>query len=179
MNHPDQEILELLKQDGEQAIELLFKKYYNFICRALIRILKDENLSEDLAQDVFFELWRKRDRLNITTSVKAYLRRAAVNKALNYIRDQKIKWDDNESNPQLESNLTGSHQKLETAELQIRIDAAIDALPERCRLVFTLSRFEEMTYQQIADHLGISIKTVENQISKALKTLRVSLGDFL
>lgn len=179
IDQTDKEILELLPVNGDQAMQLMFKKYYTFLTRVLIRVIKDENTVEDLAQDVFLGVWRKRDTININTSLKAYLRRAAVNKALNYIRDRKIRWEDEENHPEMESNMAGANQLLEAEELQTLIDHSIDQLPERCGLVFSLSRFEDMTYQEIADKLGISIKTVENQVSKALKLLRISLGSYL
>lgn len=179
IDQTDKDIIELLPVKGDQAMEMLFKKYYTFLCRVLIRVIPDENLVEDLAQDVFLDVWRKRDTININTSLKAYLRRAAVNKALNYIRDRKIRWEDEEKHPETVSKLVGANQLLEAEELQDLINRSVDELPERCRLVFSLSRFEEMTYQEIATELGISIKTVENQISKALKLLRISLGDYV
>ncbi len=178
-SYTDLEILALMKKDEERAMEYLFRRYYGFLCTAIYRVLPDTNLAEDLAQDVFFEFWKKRERLNITTSVKAYLKRAAVNKTLNYIRDQKMRFADEEELPNLENNQGSSQQKLEEEELQALIRASIDRLPERCRMVFVLSRYEEMSYQEIADQLDISIKTVENQISKALKFLRQALRPFV
>jgi len=175
----DKEILNLLSSNGDKAIQLLFDKYYTYLCRTLIRIIPDENTTEDLVQDVFLEFWRKRDIININTSLKAYLRRAARNKALNFIRDRKIRWEDEDKHPESESTMVSATQKLEAEELQKLINKSIDELPERCRLVFTLSRYEEMTYKEIANELNISIKTVENQISKALKLLRVALGQYL
>ena len=143
----------------------------------MYRILSDENLSEDIAQEVFYELWKKRHRINIQTSLKAYLKRAAVNKSLNYIRDQKIKFEEVSKAPVLS---TKSHNaQLEAKELQEQINLAVNALPERCRIIFSLSRFEEMSYQEIANTLQISTKTVENQISKALKILRQAIGPYL
>ena len=177
--YTDEEILDLLRNDTENAIDILFRKYYSFLCKSVYKILPDTNLVEDLSQEVFYELWRKRKQLQIKTSLKAYLRRAAMNKALNFIRDQKIKFDDEEKQPQLASKTPSINQKMEAAELQVIIDRAIDQLPERCRMVFVLSRFEEMSYSEIAQQLNISVKTVENQISKALKLLRISLGDYL
>ena len=173
--YSDTELLQLLQTDSDRAIDLLFRTHYADLCRAVYRIIPDTNLVEDLAQEVFYELWKKRDKIVINTSIMAYLRRAARNKALNFIRDKKIKFEEEEKIPDLTSSEINSIQQLEVAELQEKIDQAIDQLPERCRLVFTLSRFEEMTYQQIADELSISIKTVENQISKALKLLRRTL----
>ena len=171
----DQELINRLQKDDEQAMDILFRRHYAFICRAVYRVLNDNNLAEDIAQEVFFGLWKKRENLNISTSVQAYLKRAAINKSLNFIRDQKVKFDDEEKMPILTSNQSTTQQQLEAEDLQKLINESIDQLPEKCRLVFTLSRFEEMSYQEIADQLGISIKTVENQISKALKFLRKAL----
>ena len=179
IDQTDEKILELLPINGDKAMELMFKKYYAFLAKILIRVIPDENLAEDLAQDVFMDVWRKRDTININTSLKAYLRRAAVNKALNYIRDRKIRWEEEDKQPELASKLVAVTDQLEADELQTLIDQSIDELPERCRAVFSLSRFEDMTYQEIADELNISIKTVENQVSKALKMLRISLAKYL
>ncbi len=177
-NHSDEDILHLLAQNSEQAIDLLFRQYYTTLCQHIYRIIPDGSKVEDLVQDVFYELWRKRDQLTIKTSIAAYLRRAARNKALNHIRDQRMQFEDEEHHPHLESKFTSSIQQIEVQELQNLIHTAIEALPERCRMVFSLSRFEEMSYQEIADALNISIKTVENQISKALKLLRSAVEHY-
>ncbi|RMG85575.1 MAG: RNA polymerase sigma-70 factor [Bacteroidetes bacterium] len=177
-NHDDQ-IIQLLHSDPERAIELLFKTHYTFLCQAIFRIIPDETVAEDLAQDVFFEIWKKKDTFQINTSFRAYLRRAGTNKALNYLRDKKIKWDDAEALNTIESPGIHAGDQLELAELEGQIHAAIKNLPERCRVVFSLSRFEALSYQEIADQLGISIKTVENQISKALRILRDRFGRYL
>lgn len=176
--YSDQEILNLLQTDGEKAIELIFRQYYQFLCLVVYKILPDQNLVEDLAQEVFYELWRKKDKIKVTTSLKAYLRRAAVNKTLNYIRDQKIKFDDEAKLQPIASSIKTS-TRLESKELQGLIDQAINRLPERCRIVFALSRFEGFSYQEIAQELGISVKTVENQISKALRLLRAALDGYI
>lgn len=177
--YTDQELKALFQKDAEQAIELLFRLYYKKVCQAVYKIIPKEETTEDLAQEVFYELWRKKDYLQIHTSYAAYLRRAAVNKALNYLRDQKIKLDDSTVVGQLKLQAPLSDEKLEAAELQLIIDQAVDQLPERCRLVFVLSRFEQMSYKEIAEQLNISPKTVENQITKALRLLRQTLGPYL
>jgi len=175
-NYTDQELITNLQKGNEQAMDILFHRHYSFICKSVYRILKDTNLAEDIAQEVFFGLWKKRESLNITTSVQAYLKRAAINKSLNFIRDQKVKLDDEEKMPVLSNRESTTQQQLEAEDLQKLINTTIDSLPEKCRLVFTLSRFEEMSYKEIAKELDISIKTVENQISKALKVLRAALS---
>jgi len=174
-NKTDQELITSLQNGDESAMDVLFRRHYSSICRAVYRILKDSNLAEDIAQEVFLGLWKKREQLNITTSVPAYLKRTAVNKSLNFIRDQKVKFDDEEKMPVLSNNESTTQEHLEADDLQKLINDSIDLLPKKCKLVFTLSRFEEMSYQEIADKLDISIKTVENQISKALKFLRKTL----
>lgn len=179
MDHSDQELLDLLKQDEDLAIELIFQRYYTYLCRVVYKVVPDAGLAEDLAQEVFFDLWRKRAQLRIESSLPAYLRRAVLNRTLNHLRDQKIRFSDPDAAPPPLSRIAGAGQQLEQEELQELIDRAIDALPDRCRAVFMLSRFEELSYQEIADHLGISVKTVENQISKALKYLRQALKPYL
>ncbi len=174
-NHSDEDLIQMLLVNDERATELIFRKYYKYICQSVYRIIPDGTLVEDLSQDVFYELWKKRESLNIKTSLKAYLSRAGRNKALNYIRDQRIHTEDHSNHSYLESKNVSAIENLEKEELQKIIDKAIDDLPARCRAVFMLSRFEEMSYQEIANQLDISIKTVENQISKALKSLRQSI----
>ena len=172
-------MLALLRRDDERGMALIFKEFYAFLCQTIARLLGDEHVAEDLAQDVLFELWKRRDVLQINSTLRGYLRRSAVNKTLNYIRDRKIRWDDEDRLTSLPTQLSGADRLVESAELGDLIDKTIDGLPERCRLIFTLSRFEEMTYQEIADHLEISIKTVENQMTKALRVLRETLEPVL
>ena len=173
----DQELITSLQNGDESAMDVLFRRHYKSICRSVYRILKDNNLAEDIAQEVFLGLWKKRDKLKITTSVQAYLKRTAVNKSLNFIRDQKIKFDDEEKMPVQYNNQSTSQQKLEADDLQNLINDSIDLLPEKCRLVFTLSRFEEMTYQEIAESIDETlngdaavklnyIKSIEIELSK-------------
>lgn len=178
-SHSEDELRALFRNAPEEAIDILFREYYATICRSVLKIIPDPAIAEDIAQEVFFELWRKRDRINIKISFGAYLRRAARNRSLNYLRDNKITPEGEDLLAQIEYPLAKIDQKMAADDLQILIDKAIDQLPDRCRLVFTLSRFEDMSYQQIADELDISIKTVENQIAKALRLLRKVLSPYL
>ena len=175
----DKDLFKRLTQGDETAVDAIFRRYYASLCLTANRVLRDTAKAEDLVQDVFFELWRKRGNLQIHSSLRAYLKRATMNKALNHIRDEKIKSSGEEPLWLMKSAQVGAQRQLEASELKRQIDRAIDQLPERCRLIFCLSRFEEMSYQQIADELDISIKTVENQIAKALRLLREKLGTHL
>jgi RNA polymerase sigma-70 factor (ECF subfamily) len=177
--HSDEYILSLLTSNDSLAMELMFRKYYAFLCQTVVRVLNDEHSAEDLAQEVFFDIWRKRVDINVNTSLRAYLRRAAVNKTLNFIRDRKIKWDDEDKLASKASDSANIALDMEGQDLERLVHMAIDLLPERCRLVFTLSRFGDMSHQQIAGELNISVKTVENQMTKALKVLKEAIGPFL
>ena len=179
IEHSDEELVSLLKTDAETAIDLLFRRYYAYLCKSIYRVIPDANLVEDLSQEVFYELWKKREKINIQISIKAYLRRAARNKALNYIRDQRLKFEELDETPNSLTTNTHSNHDLEKEELEALIEKTIDNLPERCRIVFTLSRYENMTYTQIATELNIAPKTVENQISKALKLLRQVIDPYM
>lgn len=178
-NYDDKELVALLHENDDSAIEKIFKQYYSYICSAVYKIIPDPVTTEDLAQDVFYELWRKRERIEINSSLKAYLKRAAINKALNYIRSKKMKFDSDDDDTVINIAERSSEGELEAMELQDIINAAIDTLPEKCRIVFMMSRFEEMSYKEIAAALEISIKTVENQISKALKILKKAVNPYL
>lgn len=169
-----------LQNGKESALDQLFREHYSYLCQTVFRVLPDRVLAEDLVQEVFYDLWRKRHKLNVQQSWRAYLRRAAINRTLNYIRDQKMIVDDESALPfNMSSKEADAGKLMEVDELKAEIAQAIEALPERCRLVFGLSRFELMSNKEIAQHLDISIKTVENQMTKALKLLRVRLSDHL
>jgi len=176
---PDQEILERLQAGDEAGMEMLFRQYYGYLCRVVVRVLGDEHLAEDLVQEVFFEVWKKRAHLQVNLSLRGYLRRAAVNRTLNFLRDQKVDTRTSDPVPELGGNLPGSVQLLEARETERLIERAVQALPPRTRLVFVLSRYEDLSNQQIAEELGISPKTVENQMTRALKILREALHPLL
>ena len=176
----EEALLSELRSGKEQALDHLFRTHYTFLCQVVFRMIGDANQAEDLVQEVFYELWRKRAQLNINQSIRAYLKRSAVNRTLNFIRDRKLVVDDESALPlDLASSEAGATQQLQAQELQQQIHAAIDELPERCRIVFSLSRFEHFSNQQIADELDISVKTVENQMTKALRYLRERLGPYI
>lgn len=179
MEQKEIDIVNRLNNGDESVIRVLFDEYYEYLCRSIYRVVPDSSISEDIVQEVFMELWKKRESIKITTSIKAYLRRSALNRALNYLRKNKVKFEEEVQIPDTGS-LDGSGQtSMEVMELKDRIHAIIDDLPERCRMIFGMSRFEEMSYKEIAAALDISVKTVENQMSKALKILRVRLEPYM
>ena len=162
----------LLRDNPEQALHDMYEKYYATLCFQVMTILKDKSISEDIVQEVFFEIWKKREELVLQQSIEAYLKRSCRNRTLNYLRDNTVKWLDESNLDELEDPEFNYLEQLSAEELTIKIKNVIAELPDKCGVVFSLSRFEDMTYSEIANALSISLKTVENQISKALKILR-------
>ncbi|MGZ8557014.1 MAG: RNA polymerase sigma-70 factor [Chitinophagaceae bacterium] len=173
-------IIRSLAPTGEAAFEQLFKTHFRGLHAYAITILKDEMMGEEIVQNVFFKVWEKRQLFEIETSPKAYLYKAVYHDCLNYLKHKKVKSVHamhvvRQSNDQVE-NASG---KLLQGELKEHIHNAMNELPEQCRTIFQMSRFEGLKYQEIADEMGLSVKTIENQMGKALKLLRLKLVDFL
>ena len=180
MQLTDSEVVEAIRQGNERVFEQVFRKHYASLCHYANSFLKDQDDAEEVVQNVFCTWWEKRVFLDINISLKSYLYRAVHNHCLNRIKHLKIQDTYRQHNAEvLEQTQVSATEHLEHSDLENRLRKAIERLPEQCRLIFRLSRFEELKYAEIADQLGISVKTVENQIGKALKILRVQLADFL
>jgi RNA polymerase sigma-70 factor (ECF subfamily) len=176
---PEQQLLSALRFGNEGALRQIFDRHYPLLLTDIYRLIPDESTCQDLAQELFVDLWNKRESLDIHTSLRAYLRRAAVNKSLNYIKaNRRHLFEDAEDLGHLPDNSVQETQKRETQEtLEDALHAAIETLPEKCRIVFNLSRFEQLSHREIAEKLGISLKTIENQITKAMKILREAMSN--
>ena len=171
----DECLLKLMKKDGRKAISLLFEKHYRLMCRVAIRIVGEQNAAEDIAQEVFTNLWKKRDSLEIKTAPAAYLRTAVRNRSINYLKRRRYNFTPKGEEMQITCSQSCAQKKMEAEDLQNRIQIAINNLPEKARISFCLNRFDNMTYSEIANELDISVKTVEYRVSKALSLLRTSL----
>lgn len=166
----------------EQAIDFLFKKYYAEMLRLSYSVLKDREAGKDIVQDILVTIWEKRNTLQFSKPLKAYLFRSVINRSLNYLRDQ-----GKTSILPIEKMKAGSHassagassEKLEEQELEELILRLIGQLPPQCRLAFELSRHRQLSYKEIAAYMGISVKAVEKHIAKALKQLREGLEAYL
>ena len=169
----------LLRSGDEDAFQAIFHKFYLTVCKTLQRFVRDKGIVEDLAQDIFVRLWEKREQINITSSLGAYLHRMAVNEALTYLRKQKKFQTNDIADADFSANDHSTDEVMAGNELRDNISAAIKQLPPRCQTIFKLSRYEQMSYKQIGEQLDISVKTVENQMSKALKILRGLLQNYL
>ncbi|WP_412468768.1 RNA polymerase sigma-70 factor [Pedobacter sp. KLB.chiD] len=160
--------------------DTIYLDNYSALHRYAYIILSDKEIAEEMVHQVFLKILESNEPMEIRTSMKAYLFRAVYNECLNYIKHQKVKQNYRSyASTECESRPETPSSKLSYKELEYQIINAINNLPEQCRTIFQLSRFEELKYAQIAQQLGISIKTVEAQMSKALKRLRVELADYL
>ncbi len=171
--------IDALRQGDRQVFDALFRAYYEPLCNYACSMTDgDMDEAEDIVQERFFKLWEKRADFEISYSVKSYLYKMVHNACLNRIRNEKTRTKYKVYNAgQIENNPV-LHAE-DGFEVRGHIQKAIEKLPEQCRYVFELNRFEDLKYREIAEQLGISIKTVENHIGKALRLLRADLVDYI
>jgi RNA polymerase sigma-70 factor (family 1) len=175
--YQDQELVRLIANNDEEAFGLLYKRHWFDLYQSAFYLLKDNDASKDIVQDVFLWFWENRSTLYIS-NVKAYLKTAVRFKAANIIRSGNIRqsfFDDFVAIP-AHSCAASCSEIIELKELQQIIQEEISELPEKCREVYLLSREQGLRNQDIAEGLGISIKTVEAQMTIAIKRLRTRIG---
>lgn len=173
------ENIQQVKLDKKQ-FETVFKLYYSNLCAYANNFLKDLVASEEVVQDVLFKLWVNRENIEITSSLQSYLFRSVRNSCLNVIKHVSVRENyklQNERIIQMEERSDEDH--LIVTELEQKIRETIDKLPFERRKVFIMSRYDGLKYTEIAEKLGISVKTVENQMGSALKFLRTELAEYL
>ncbi len=177
---PDEDLIGAIRLGNEAVFEAVFRQHYAPLCQYGRSIVSDSDEAEEMVQAVFLTMWERRDSLLITVSLKAYLYRAVHNRCLNRLRQIAVQAGHREQAAgELYADQAGPAQAMLTDELAERLRAAIARLPGQCRRIFEMSRFDELRYAEIAGQLGLSVKTVENQIGKALRLLRSELSDYL
>ena len=163
------------------SFKYFFDKYYDDLCNFVHIYLHDQSLSEEIVQDIFVHFWENKERLSINASVKSYLFSASKFKSLNFLRDTRnrtrIAMEIGRDEPtQVSSDCDNLFS--DPGEFKNILDEAFNQLPPKCREIFLLSKQEELSNKEIAERLGISVKTVENQMTIALKKLREYLIPF-
>ena len=166
-------IFKNIREGNIEAFETLFRSYYEPLCRYSYKFVESMETAEEIVQDLFYILWKDRDKLQIFTSVNGYLYRSVKNKSLQYI--EKLIVRDNYLNNYTEDSMIETHtpqEELEYKELERQIERTICSLPVRRQKIFRMNRMEGKKYSEIAQELHISVKTVEAEISRALVELR-------
>lgn len=169
-----------IQKGNEVAFESIFKAYYPRLCSYANTMLNDSEEAEEMVQNTFIVMWENRANIDIHTSLKSYLYRAVHNACLNRIKHLKVRQEHC-------AHVLHTYDEVEEStsnvvmgnELQQRINVAVEMLPPQCKRVFTLSRYENLTYAQIAAELEVSVKAVDKQMVRALRILREQLKDYL
>lgn len=169
----DQNIFSKIKTGDETAFSELFDQLYSLLCFFCDGYVADMDLARSLVQQVFVDLWIKREKLNVTQSIKPYMYNAVRNKSIDYLRCHK-------NTIQITAKIENTQETpfqdiIQEAEINNRINDSINQLPKKCCEIFILCRFEGLKYKQVAEKLNISVKTVEMQMGIALKKLRKNL----
>ena len=184
MEYTHQQLINGIKQGDVPAFEELYRQYYVFLCLIARHIVRNPSDAEEIVSDVFVKLWNIREKIEITTSIKAYLVKAVHNTSINFLDQSKIsnKLTDSLNNSDYKLLAWDSDYplgQLYEKEIMNILDHGINTLPDACRQIFILSRNENMKYSDIATKLGISINTVKTQMKIAFSRLRETLKDYL
>ena len=178
--HTDTELFDLVKEGDVTAFAEIYNRYWALLYKHAYRLIKDQDLAQDVVQEVFVNLWDKINTIDLQFSISSYLYTAVRNKVLNLIQRDKVK------NNYIESfaNFVACSEaitdyRLRERLLKEKIEKEVAALPSKMRQVFEMSRIQNMSHKQIAEELNLSDKTVKKQMSNAIKILRLKLGGFL
>jgi RNA polymerase sigma-70 factor (ECF subfamily) len=175
----DRELLERVRAGDEAAYDTVFRTWYAPLVRVAAALLRDTDAAEEVVQDVMVEFWRRRLVMDADVTLRAYLLRSVRNRALNHLRHLRVRRETTGDVEALYDEPMGSDQPVVAKELGEAVAKALEELPPRCREVFDLSRVHGLKYAEIAESLGISQKTVEAQMGKALRVLRERLAAWL
>lgn len=187
MNKNEKKLLKRLKNNDHNAFREIFYLYYNRLLNYAKSYLQDKCIAEDIVQDIFFNIWVKRNELEINISLSSYLYRAVHNRCIQYLRQNYVNEniDDTEKSLKLkEAEILYqlyndfSFSELEFKEMEKIVKEIYISLPQKTREIFDLSREHNLTYQEISETLNMNIKTIEYHISRALKAFREALNDY-
>ena len=167
-------------ESSRQGCELLFRRFHQVLCSHAVRYVYSRELAEDIVSDVFCKFWENKSYESVTHSYRYYLFRSVRNESLNYLRQRFLK-DEGIEAAMAQTSPMGQNPEYITRyeEVSARVEQLVESLPPQCRKVFLLNRFEGLKYREVANKLGMSIKTVETHMSKAIAMMRDGLKDHL
>ena len=173
----DSSVLEDIKFGDEKAFENVFQQFYEVLCSHAYNLLRDGDDAEEMVQNVFVKFWNKKDHVIITTSLKSYLFQSVKNECLNFIKHKQVVRE--HVTESLHAKPDAPSDTVVVAELQKKIEDVLEGIPPERKKIFLMNRNDGLKYREIAVKLNISIKTVENQMGKALKYLRSELAEYM
>ncbi len=169
---------ESIKKGSIKSFEILFRAYYKPLLIYSKKIVGNKEDADEVVQDIFYKLWEKRKTLDINTSINSYLYRSTYNNSLQLLRRKKLDFKYQQYKTYQEERSINPSDEMIATELNHKIGELLEALPESCKRIFKLNRYKGMKYQEIADQLSISIKTVEANMTRALKHFRENLKEY-
>jgi len=175
----DSSAIEKIRLGDIYTFEKLFRQHYHPLLQFANRFVCDLQIAKDIVQDIFLNVWSNREKLKPDHNIRPYLYIAVRNKSLKYLRHVKIEKQYKISHIELSIAIDSPEDAVNHKEFQTAIEKSIQALPLKCRTIFCMNRFDNLRYSEIATIQGISIKTVETQMGRALKLLRSQLKHFL
>ncbi len=177
----EQLLLQISQHDDPRAMEKLFHRHYASLCRYVYSIVQCKQTTEEVVSDVLLKIWNQRHTIQIQSSLKAYLLVSVRNLSIDYLRRQARRRTvgTDAIHADLPSNYLSAHDRVVGYEVTDIVEAAIERLPKQGRIIFRLSRDGGMKYKEIADHMGLSIKTIETHMTRSLVFLRQEVGQQL
>ncbi len=178
MDISDNNLLSMLRNNKVAGLKNIYDIYYLDLFRFAFKYTHSREAAEEIIQDVFIQIWEKRQIIEITRSLKSYLFSAVKNQSINYLRSKYKKYSFTEiTDKHILKQTAPADEGLIGSELSVIIEESVESLPPKCKLIYKLSRDSEMSYEEIAIQLGISKRTVQTQIGIALKKIRQHLGN--
>jgi RNA polymerase sigma-70 factor (ECF subfamily) len=186
MHWPEEDIFDALRNGDRNAFNSVFKQYYSGLCTFANDYIRSYDLAEEIVQEVFLNIWENRHKIHINISLKAYLYRSVHNHCLNFLRNN-MHWSRNtiqleelkQPSDLLFIEIPGdTFDTFFTEKIEQDLEKAIEALPEQCKTIFCLSRYENIPYPEIAKQLGVSLSTVKTQMSRAMHKIREIMDDY-
>lgn len=172
----DKSLFSKIAEGNKQAFDMLFRKYYTQLVRFAMGYLHDGPAAEEMVQEVFVRIWENAPRIEIETSILAYLYTSVRNQSLNFIKHENVKKKyEQEQSVVVDPDKDDFEEKVNVKFFKQILAMAVGSLPEKCREIFEMAKFEGLTYDEIAEYLQVSVKTVENQMGIALKKLREAM----
>lgn len=179
--YDDHQLLSFIAKDDDLAFDEIYERYWSKLYAYAYNRIRIKEICEEIIQDVFVSLWSNRHILVLSAPLSTYLYTAVKYQILNFVKSERVRSAYAESFMKFRDSLfdDSTNEQMNLNDLKLLVEKSIEELPEKCREVFRMSRSQHLSIQEIALQLNISHKTVENHLTKALKHLRGSLGDFM